>query len=185
MAEGESDFIFTRGSGSGRLGVVGAIGVVGHFSPPSMSKVSWGLKSNLSERRGLWDTDADRISSAVITALSLSRNRLCATRIITSKGDRGFDSPIGHQLRPSQRWDKDTGDKAHLNLTYNREEQILTEIALGTEGDEDECGDQVQQGALNKQRSDPVAKSSTCTDFWSKVHHVTYDMSRQVDIEPA
>lgn len=73
------------------------MGVSGHFSPRSMSKILRGLKSNLSERRGLRGADADKISSAVITALSLFRNRPCATRIMTSNGDRGLDNPTGHQ----------------------------------------------------------------------------------------
>ena len=89
-AEGGSDLILTKGNGSGSLGVVGAIGVSGSFSPPSISKELLGLKFNFSERRGLWGTEADKISSAVTTTLSLFRNRFCATRMMTSNGDRGY-----------------------------------------------------------------------------------------------
>lgn len=160
-AEGGSDFIFTKGSGSGSLGVVGAIGVSGHFSPPSISKVSWCLKFNLRVRRGLRGADVDKISSAVMTVLSLFRNRLCATRMITSSGDRGLDSQEGHQPEPLRQYDTKLRNKAYLNLAHNGEEQVLTKTALRTENDEDECGDQVQQGALDKQRGDPVAKGPT------------------------
>ena len=89
MAEGGSDFTLTKGSGSGSLDVVGATGASGHDTPPSMSEVARGLKSNFSVRRGLRGTDPDKSSSAVTTAPSLFRSRLCATRMMTSNGDRG------------------------------------------------------------------------------------------------
>jgi hypothetical protein len=90
MAEEGSDLTLTKGSGSGNLDVVGASGVSIRFpSPSSRSKESRGLKSNLIERRGLRGADADKISSAVITTLSLFRSRLCATRMMTSNGDSG------------------------------------------------------------------------------------------------
>jgi hypothetical protein len=90
MAEGGPDLTFTKGSRTGSLGVVGAIGVSGSFSPSSRSKVSIGLKFNFSERRGLWGAEEERISSAVTTAPSLFKTRFCATRIMTSSGESGY-----------------------------------------------------------------------------------------------
>lgn len=98
---------------------------------------------------------------------------------MTSKGDKGLDSPTGHQPGP-----RETPNMTHLHLAYNREEQILTKTVFGTEDNEDERRDQVQQSALGKQRGDPVAKGSTCTDPWVKLGHVTYDVSCQIGIEP-
>lgn len=59
-----------------------------------------------------------------------------------------------------------------LNLTYNGEEQVLTEVPLRTEGDEDEGGDQIKQGALYKHGGDPVAQDSARAVSSSILHHV-------------
>ena len=181
MAEGGPDLTITNGRGFGS-GVVGAIGVSHDDSPSSISEKLRGLKSNFSDRRGRRGADVGKNPSAVTTPPSLFSTRLCATRMMTSNGDRGYVE----FNRTSARAPHHQGANAkqtRLDLTHDREDQILTEALLRTEGDQDEGGDQVKQGALDKHASDPVAHDSGCVDSTTGPYDVVHDVSRQVDIE--
>jgi hypothetical protein len=61
-----------------------------------------------------------------------------------------MDDPTGNQLGPSHKSDAGIREETHLKLTQDREEQVLTQVTSRREGDEDERGDQIQKGALEK-----------------------------------
>ena len=73
--------------------------------------------------------------------------------------------------------------KTRLDLTHDREEQVLTDALLRAESDEDEGRDQVKQAALDKHACDPVTHDPSGVDRTTGPHHVEHDVSRQVDIE--
>ena len=175
--------IITKGRGVSSLGVVGAIGVAHRDSPSSAFEKWRGLKSNFSDRRGRRGTDVGKRSSAVTTRPSLSRSRLCVTRMMTSNGDRGYIRSNRTLTQAPHHQGTRTRNKTHLDLTHDREEQVLTEAPLRAEGDEDEGRDQVKQGTLDKHEGDPVTHDPGRVEWTRYPHHVEHDVSRQVGIE--
>jgi len=81
-------------------------------------------------------------------------------------------NPTGHQPEPPHHQDTRTRNETRLNLTYNGEEQVLTKVPPRTEGNEDEGGGQVKQGALYKHGGDPVTQDSARAGSLSNLHHV-------------
>jgi hypothetical protein len=60
------------------------------------------------------------------------------------------DNQTSYEPTLSHQQNTQTGDETRLNLAYKGEEQVLPKVASRTEDDEGNCGDQVQQGALDK-----------------------------------